>query len=232
MTSTVKPLERISSGIGSLDDLIEGGFIKGDLILIAGDAGSGKSTLCVQFACNAALKGEKVLYASFEEDARTLKRNMLLRGFDLQRLEDEGSLKVVDLEAMAGEFSKMEIDYIVNLGKKIGASIIIIDSISAFLLAFKEKFEARTILHLLYKMIKSLGYTICATLSIPYGVSSLGLGIEEAIADSLILLQNRMKDIGLQTLILIYKMRGTNHDRKWHTIMMEKNGISIQPYIE
>jgi KaiC/GvpD/RAD55 family RecA-like ATPase len=97
-------LERVNSGVPGLDRLIENGFLKGDVILLAGGTGSGKTIFAVQFICNGAVQyGESGLYATFEEDSKTLKRNMLRFGFDLEGLEQKGLVKVIDLEALKAE---------------------------------------------------------------------------------------------------------------------------------
>lgn len=232
LTSSAEPFGRLPTGIEGFDDLIEGGFLRGDLILLAGNTGSGKSTFSVQFAYNAALNGEKVLYASLEEGSSALKRNMLRRGFDLQRLEDEGKLTIVDMEVMEKKASQMGIERILDLAAKTSSTIVILDSISALLLAFKEMLEARTVLHLAYKILREPGCTTLVTLNIPYGANYLGLGLEEAISDALILLENRMKGIDLETRMLIYKMRGTSHSRKYHAVLFEDKGVSLLPYVE
>jgi len=57
-----------------LDKLIEGGFLKGDLILLAGGTGTGKTIFSTQFIHNGAVRyGERGVFATFEEDAQTLK---------------------------------------------------------------------------------------------------------------------------------------------------------------
>src|SRR2546425_7513547 len=66
-TPTEKRLERISSGIPGLDQLISGGFVPGSVNLIAGMTGTGKTILCLQFALNCLKKGEKVVYLTLEE---------------------------------------------------------------------------------------------------------------------------------------------------------------------
>ena len=95
--------ERVPTGINGLDTLIEGGFPRGDVILVAGGSGSGKTIFSTQFIYNGASQyGEKGVYATFEEDSRTLKRNMLRFGFDLGELEQKSAIRVVDLETLKG----------------------------------------------------------------------------------------------------------------------------------
>lgn len=94
----------MATGIEGLDELIEGGFYKGDVILLCGEAGSGKTTFCTQFVYNGAtLYDENAVYGSFEEGVDRLVRNMRHYGFDLAKLKKEGKVELLDLEVSAGE---------------------------------------------------------------------------------------------------------------------------------
>lgn len=222
---------RVPTGIDGLDALIEGGFLRGDVILLAGGTGSGKTILSTQFIYNGATQhDEKGVYATFEEDAKTLKRNMLKFGFDLERVEREGAIKVIDLEALKGEGLTTNIQFIRGALEEINGKRLVIDSLTAFLAACPEKFEYRMFMHLLYRMLKSRGYTTIMTCSVPTGAEKLGLGIEEFVADSVILLENVIDSLEMKTRFLIRKMRGTEHSRKYHKVFITKRGLQIVPF--
>ena len=57
-----EPIIRISSGINGLDEMIEGGFPYPSVILVAGSAGTGKTTFAQKFLFSGAKKGEKGLF--------------------------------------------------------------------------------------------------------------------------------------------------------------------------
>ena len=85
--------ERVSSGIGALDEMLEGkGFYKGSSILISGTAGTGKTSIAAAFADSACKRGEKCLYFAFEESPSQIIRNMRSIGIDLQVHADKGLL--------------------------------------------------------------------------------------------------------------------------------------------
>ncbi|MEM2972142.1 MAG: ATPase domain-containing protein [Candidatus Bathyarchaeia archaeon] len=220
--------KRVPTGIDGLDDLIEGGFPEGSVILLAGGAGSGKTIFSTQFIYNGAVQyGEKGVYVTFEEDAKTLKRNMLNFGFDLEKLEREGLIKVIDLEVLKGEGLNTNIECILNAIDELDAKRLVIDSLTAFLASCPEKLEYRIIMHLIYKILKTRDCTTIMTCSVPLGAKTLGLGIEEFIADSLIFLENIVSDLELKTRLLIHKMRGTNHSKRYHNVLMTEKGIQI-----
>jgi len=231
MTCVVRLSERVPTGIEGLDTLIEGGFLRGDIILVAGGAGSGKTIFSTQFIYNGAIQhGEKGVYATFEEDSKTLKRNMLRFGFDLETLEREGVIKVIDLEALKGEGLSANIQFLLNALEEINGKRLVIDSLTAFLTACPEKFEYRMLMHLIYRMLKTHGYTTIMTCSVPTGVKTLGLGIEEFVADSLVYLENALTGSELKTKFLIQKMRGTDHSRKYHNVIVTDKGLQIVPF--
>jgi circadian clock protein KaiC len=87
-------LERVSSGVRSLDDMLGGeGLFRGSSVLISGTAGTGKSTIAAQFCAAACERGERALYFAFEESAAQIARNMTSVGIDLQHWVDEGLLR-------------------------------------------------------------------------------------------------------------------------------------------
>ena len=68
--------ERIPSGIDGLDQLIEGGFVKGHQILLAGQSGTGKTIFGCQFLLEGARHGETSLYITIEESPESIVKNM------------------------------------------------------------------------------------------------------------------------------------------------------------
>jgi len=65
---------------------------------------------------------------------------------------------------------------------------------------------------------------------VPTGVETLGLGVEESVADSLIFLENVIDGLELKTRFMIRKMRGTDHSRKYHNIIVTDKGLQILPF--
>jgi circadian clock protein KaiC len=224
-------IKRAPTGIEGLDGLIEGGFIKGDVILLAGNTGSGKTIFSVEFLCHGATEcHEKGVYATFEEDEKTLKRNMAKLGFDLEKLEQDGLIKVIGLEAMKGAGLNANIEFMLNAIRDLKAERLVVDSLTAFFNANQERFEYRTLMHIFYKVLKTLNCTTIMTCSVPTGSKTLGLGIEEFISDAVLSLENVIHDTELKTRFLIRKMRGTNHSRQYHEVIISENGLKIVPF--
>ena len=79
------PLDRVSSGIAPLDEMLSGhGYYRGSTILISGAAGTGKTSLAAHFLDAACRRGERCLCFLFEESPQQLLRNMRSIGVDLE----------------------------------------------------------------------------------------------------------------------------------------------------
>lgn len=88
------PLERVSSGIARLDEMLSGeGYYRGSTILVSGTAGCGKTSLSAHFLDAACRRGERCLWFLFEESPQQLLRNMLSIGIDLKPWVDAGLLQ-------------------------------------------------------------------------------------------------------------------------------------------
>ena len=88
------PLERVSSGIAPLDDMLSGkGFYRGSTILVSGRAGTGKTSLSAHFLDAACRRGERCLCFLFEESPQQLLRNMRSIGIDLEPWVTAGLLQ-------------------------------------------------------------------------------------------------------------------------------------------
>lgn len=72
-----------SSGIYGLDTILEGGFTRGQLFLVEGVPGSGKTTLAMQFLLSARSRGESVVYVSLSESAVELHATAVSHGWNL-----------------------------------------------------------------------------------------------------------------------------------------------------
>ena len=86
--------ERVSSGIPSLDNMMEGkGFFRGSSILVSGTAGTGKTSIAAYFANETCKRKEKCIYFAFEESPQQIIRNMKSIGIDLDAHVKKGLLQ-------------------------------------------------------------------------------------------------------------------------------------------
>ena len=78
------PTERIESGIQGLDKLIEGGFIKNSVNLVAGQTGTGKTLFCMQYLLNGLKKGENGVYITLEQKQDEILQDVGRFGWDVE----------------------------------------------------------------------------------------------------------------------------------------------------
>ncbi len=218
---------RISTGVDGLDAIIEGGLIRGDMHLVAGAPGTGKTILASTFAYHAVTKlKERVVYATFEESAEYLERNMKKLGLDFSTAKKAGTLRVIDLDALKGKELESNIQLLLAAVKETKSTVLIIDSLTALLLATESKFELRTFMKGVYKSLKNQGVTCLMTISQTPGG---GFGIEGFVADSVLLLENVVDKDQFKTRLIVLKMRGTEHSKRYHSVAFAPR-MSVSKY--
>jgi KaiC/GvpD/RAD55 family RecA-like ATPase len=217
--------DRSSTGIPGLDDLIEGGIVKGDLIALAGRTGTGKSTFAMQFLVQGALEhGDTGVYITFGEDASTLRRNFASFRWDIKALEKKGKIKILD------DVETTSIDRLVkNLERTIAslkAKRLVIDSITSLLLSSQIPIDPKFFTKRLYQVLKKDG---CTTLLIT-SVEGEKLGFEiEEIVDGIIVLEAVLDGPNIKRQAIIRKMRGTQHSMVYQDVTISSSGIRFSP---
>lgn len=220
---------KVTSGIPSLDRIIEGGFNQGDVILIAGQPGAGKTTFATQFLIGGGGScGEKGVYATFVEGAEKIRRDMLKFNWDLARAESERRLCVFDLIESASERSvAANLDMIMSAVKTLEAKRLVIDSLTSMTAYIKTKEEARSFISIMKKILEEAKCTTLLLAEIPWNRNEIGMGFEEFVADSLIVLESTLDHFRIKRRLYIPKMRGTNHSLDCHDFYITSEGISI-----
>jgi KaiC/GvpD/RAD55 family RecA-like ATPase len=201
---------KIPLGIPGLDENLGGGVPKGYMITLAGEPGTGKTTFAAQFLYRGAVdRGERGIYVSFVEDKATFFNNMRGLGFDFEKLEEEGKFRFLEMltvrEAGVPETLNLILKEVIDLK----AQRLVLDSFTALAQAIREAQEVRVLLQtFLSRMIKSRECTTIIITEKPYGVDRIGTGVEEFIADCVILLKRRWLDQRLVRELEVLKARG------------------------
>jgi len=227
-------MERAPFGIGELDGLIEGGVPRGGLIIIAGNAGVGKTILSAQFIYNgASLYGEKGIYICMSETGEHFKADMASLGWDFSKLEEKGMVRIVEFPTMAKIGVEDVVSLIVDEARKFKADRVVVDSVSALNMALSRKSEVRAVVNLLARMLKNLGCTTLMVTENPWGSKGIGMGVEEFISDGIIIMESVVVGNRLDKRLMILKMRATNHDTKYYRLHVDKgSGIVLDLYPE
>jgi len=224
--------DRIQTGIPGLDGLVQGGLMPGDFVLLVGGIGTGKTIFSSEFAYQGALSlKQPSVYATFEEDILSLRRNMLKFGIDFQALENQKKVKLLDLEALEGRGMGSNLETILSAIDEVKAKRLVIDSLTAFLSGTSGKFDYSFLMHLIYKTLKREQITTIMTVSKFNGPSEYSQGLEQFVADGVFEIENYLaENMELKTRFMVRKLRGAEHSRKYHTVVFSSKGIEILPY--
>ena len=99
----------VPTGFDELDHVMGGGLKPGELILIGGGQGIGKTTLTLQMARSLAVAGANVLYVCYEHDEHYLLTRLLtMENFDPEGEEDERGLRLRDVLARVDHIGQRE----------------------------------------------------------------------------------------------------------------------------
>lgn len=222
-------LERISTGIASLDALIEGGIPKGFTVLVAGNPGTGKTILTTHFLYEGLINGESALYVSFSESKKQFYENFERFGMRFSDFEKDKKFAFLDFASITKDGITDALEEVLSASRSIGAKRVVIDSFSAILLAFDSINEARIALHVvLGKMLRSEGITNMLITEVPMGSRSIGSGMEEFVVDGIIQLEHGFSDAIPSTLKII-KMRATSINREAHVSVIGDKGMIVHP---
>ncbi|MEM0467366.1 MAG: ATPase domain-containing protein [Candidatus Thermoplasmatota archaeon] len=235
----------LRTGISGFDSLFsEGGIPRGNSVLIAGGTGTGKSTLCRQTCFNLVASGKNCMYVSFEESIEKIVRSMEIFGWDVKKHIDEGRLLIQKINpldilrmkfgSLGGSGSATEVSYKIKpliIPKDFHPELIVVDSLTAVISASisKEK-NYRVYLQQLFSFFEETNATsflITETEQMPTRFSDTG--IEEFLADGIIVLYSIRRKDRREHAVEVLKMRYTNHERRVVALDLSVDGIKVFP---
>jgi circadian clock protein KaiC len=218
-----RKLKKLATGIVSFDVIAKGGLPRNRTTLLSGTAGSGKTVFAMQFlAAGIRDAGEAGVFVTFEESAADIRENMAEFGWDLARWEGEGRLAFVDaspdpeIEVIeSGEFDLGALlARVQHAVRKVDAKRVSVDSLGAIFSQFSDQSIVRRELFRIASALKKMGVTavLTAERENDYGPVAR-FGVEEFIADNVMILRNVLDDENRRRTIEILKFRGTDHQK-------------------
>jgi len=222
----------------------EGGIPKGNCVLVAGGTGTGKSTFCRQVCYNLVSQGKNCMYVSFEESINRIERSMNVFGWDARKYIDDGHLLIQKINpldilrmkfgSIGGSGSATELSYKIKpliIPKDFHPEVIVVDSLTAIIAASitKEK-NYRVYLQQLFGFFEDTGATsflVAETEPMPTRFSDTG--IEEFLADGIVVLYNIQRGDRRENAIEVLKMRYSNHQKKVFSMEIESDGVKVYP---
>jgi circadian clock protein KaiC len=224
--------------------LLNGGIPKESAIMIAGGTGTGKSIFCRQLCYNRIKSGSSCMYVSFEETKKRIMRSMSSFGWDVTEYVSSGQFLIQNINpldvlrmkfgSLGGSGSATELSSKITplvIPKDFHPEIIVVDSLTAIIAASitKEK-NYRVYLQQLFSFFQETGATsFLIAETNPYPTRFSESGIEEFLADGIIVFYNIQKPEGKVNAIEVFKMRYGPHDKRMVKMDITSQGIHIFP---
>lgn len=231
----MEEIERVSSGIPGLDKLIEGGFVKGSVNLIAGTTGTGKTIFGMQFILHGLENGEPGVYLTLEQKEDEIIKDVKKFGWNekIKKYIAEGKLIIYSEHPTGIEELK---ETTRNLIMRNNAKRFVLDSLSIATMGWKVSSmdigKIRSEIFDYIMMLKSFGVTSLLITEIPESkTKSLSrFGFEEFIADGVLILHYlEYAAGGLPRSLIIRKMRRTKHGTDIYPFeIVDNKGIVIR----
>lgn len=232
-------IEKLETGIPGFDFLAEGGLPKGRATLVSGTAGSSKTVFASQFLVEGIKRGENGVFVTFEEPPKAIRSNMSGFGWKIREWETNRQWAFVDASPQPGERPMVTGEY--DLGaliarieyaiRKYSAQRVSLDSLGAIFSHLADSAQVRNDLFRLASALRELGVTAIMTAerTQEYGDISR-YGVEEFVADNVVILRNVLNDEKRRRTIEILKYRGTNHQKgEYPFTIIPHQGMVIIP---
>ncbi|HXU31899.1 MAG TPA: circadian clock protein KaiC [Thermoanaerobaculia bacterium] len=234
--SPSRELPKAATGIRGLDEITLGGLPRGRPTLVCGSAGCGKTLLAMEFLVRGAVElDEPGVFVSFEETAEELIQNVRSLGFDLDDLEAAGKVLIEPIHVERSEIEETgEYDLeglFIRLGlaiDSIGARRVVLDTIENLFGGLSNDAILRSELRRLFRWLKDRGLTTVITGERGEGQLTRH-GLEEYVADCVILLDHRVNGQLSTRRLRIVKYRGTVHGTNEYPFLIDETGISVLP---
>ncbi|WP_306606282.1 circadian clock protein KaiC [Azonexus sp.] len=219
-------MERISTGIESLDEMLAGGIYRGSSVLVSGTSGTGKSSVAAHMIDAACRRGERSLYFALEESPRQIMRNMSSIGFDLNRWVQAGLLQFHAARPTSGGLES-HLTTLITLAEEFSPQVVIIDPVTAFNTGADME-QAKSLL------IRAVDYFKVRNMTALF--TSLTLGGEAAestsvaissLIDVWLLLRN-LENAGERTRgLYVCKARGIAHSHRIREFLLTAEGVQL-----
>ena len=222
---------RQKTGIREFDEMLRGGFLEKDAVMVAGSAGTGKTTLALTYLVNGITQfGERGIYLTFEQLPDQIYRDAENFGWNLRKLEEEDKLRVVctspDLLLESDEGGQI-LDETVQ---EIRPTRMVVDSLNHLEMYVPLK-DLRKEAYRILQYVKTRGISPLVIWEAQQGMGQ-SVSVTEAglsfLVDCIILLKFVEIDSAMKKALVIMKMRGSDHDKQLREYKITPQGIKIE----
>jgi circadian clock protein KaiC len=225
---TIRPDERVSSGLPAFDAMLGGGLPAGSATMLAGGAGTGKTLLALHFIAAAAARGEPSVVVSYQETPAQLARIAKSFGWDIPGMVARGLLKYLYRSPVEIQ-PDIHLREIRDTIEGSGAKLVMIDSLKDLEIATPDKLRYKDYVYSLVQGFKSQGVSVIMTNEImelfgPFLLSEYGVSF---MADNVILLRYVELAGRMSRALSVMKMRGSQHSKEITEFEITGKGFSI-----
>lgn len=225
-------MEKLPTGIGGLDAILQGGYPLGHPTLLKGGPGSGKTIFCQLFAAQCLAAGWHVSFITCDEPPSMLIKNMDAYGFQASKAVDEDKLSMLDFcpnfsDQFVGEFELEAILLRVQTSFPGPKNILIIDSLQNLFMGLETENHTISLFKLL-SWCREQNITLLCT-----GADNLGTGYDESFeeyaSDCVILINQQVTEKLMTRYLRVLKYRGTGHGTNEYPFLLTQKGVSLFP---
>ncbi len=224
---------RLSTGVPGLDEMMGGGIPAGQSMVLAGPTGTGKTTFATQFVAAGIRQGEPCVIAVFEEHPEDYLERATSYGVDFREAVRQNKLRIIYLRPL--DLSVDETLEEVRMSvKEVGATRVVIDSVSGFEVALAPTFreDFRESLYRLVGALTSLGVTIFMTVEV---VEQQGLQFTNnrvSFLTDVIVIQRYVEIEGqLRKVLAVVKIRGSSHSGDFRAYEINGSGVLLREWL-
>jgi len=229
-------LDKASTCISGLDEILEGGLPRGCTTVFNGGPGSGKTLMGMEFLYRGALAGEPGIFVGFEEPLDHLRRNAATLGWDVAALERDKRLALIEgaIQAdalISGEFSlKGLLAGIAGKSREMGAKRMVIDALEVLLRLFDSSRQVRNEMHLLNDWLHAAGLTAILTTRPPASESIPSYeDFFDSMSDCVLRLDARAENQLCRRRLRVVKYRGSGFGSNEYPYVIAGTGVRIEP---
>lgn len=218
---------RLRTGVPGLDDMMGGGIPEGDVVMLTGPAGSGKTTFATQFVAQGLSQGESCVVAVFEEFPEAYLARAKTLPIDFGEMIEAHRLAVIYLRPLDLSVDEMLAEIFAAV-RRTGATRVVIDSLSGFEIALAPTFriDFRESLYRLVGALTATGVTVLMTAEVIEAFPEGRFTAERVsfVTDD-ILVQRYVEIQGhLRKVLAVVKMRGSEHATDFRTYDLTSTG--------
>lgn len=204
--------------------------------MLAGSAGSGKTTLGLQYLVNGAtLYGEPGIYITFEQLPNQLYRDAKNFGWDLPKLEEQNKLRVICTSPNTFTEESAADELLRDTLGEVKAQRIVVDSLSHLAMFTKKDDDLRSQLYRIIMLFKAKGLSSIMLWEAPqsgrqsFTISDAGTSF---LVDAIVILRFVEIDSTIRKAMAVMKMRGSAHSKHLREYEVTSSGIKVEAAFE